>query len=109
MWFLRFNGLLGNVDEELNITMAIRTIGADKVKDLEDFQPANPNLTIDPAIDRSLLSKQILHLYDSFRSAIHFTPDELPAAYRGDARAVAEVNEWTATPTPIELRAIRRN
>jgi penicillin amidase len=99
----RFNGLLGNVDEELNITMAIRTIGADKVKDLEDFQPANPNLTIDPAIDRSLLSKQILHLYDSFRSAIHFTPDELPAAYRGDARAVAEVNEWTATPTPIEL------
>jgi penicillin G amidase len=99
----RFNGLLGNVDQELNIAMAIREIGAEKVKDLDDFQPRNPDLKMDPAIDASLLSKQILHLYDAFRTPIHFTPDELPAADRDDARAVAGINQWTATPTPIEL------
>ena len=99
----RFNGLAGNVDQELNIAMAIREIGAEKVKDLDDFQPANPDLKMDPSIDASLLSKQILHLYDAFRTPIHFTPDELPAADRDDARAVAGMNQWTATPTPIEL------
>jgi penicillin G amidase len=100
----RFNGLLGNVNDELNIAMAVRTIGAEKVKDLNDFQPANPDLTIDPAIDASLLSKQILHLYDAFRTPIHFTPDELPAADRSNDRAaLEEMNQWTATPTPNEL------
>ena len=40
----RFNGLLGNINQELNIALAIREMGVDKVKDVEYFQPANPNL-----------------------------------------------------------------
>ena len=56
----RFNGLLGNIDQELNMALAIKAIGVDKVKDIEYFQPADPDLEIDPAIDASLLSNEIL-------------------------------------------------
>ena len=45
---------------EMNMALAVQALGADKVKDLEHFQPANPDLRIDPAIDASLLSKDIL-------------------------------------------------
>ena len=54
----RFNGLLGNLDEEMNTALAVRAIGAEKVKDLEHYQPADPDLRIDPAIDAQLLSKE---------------------------------------------------
>jgi penicillin G amidase len=99
----RFNGLLGNIGDELNMALAIRTIGVDKVRDIEYFQPANPDLKMDPAIDASLLSQEILHLYNAFRTPIHFTADELSAGYRGNEQAALQVNAWTATPTPVEL------
>jgi len=73
----RFNGLLGNLDEELNMAMAVRSIGAEKVKDIEHFQPANPKLELDPAIDASLLKKEILELYDVYRRPIAFESGEL--------------------------------
>ncbi len=99
----RFNGLLGNINQELNIALAIREMGVDRVKDIEYFQPANPDLNMDPAIDASLLSKQILHLYNAFRTPIHFTPDELAPEYRGNEQAAAKMSAWSSTPTPIEL------
>ncbi len=37
----RFNGLLGNVDQEMNMALAVKAIGAEKVKDIDYFQPAN--------------------------------------------------------------------
>jgi hypothetical protein len=46
----RFNGLLGNLSQELNLALAIRTIGVEKVKDLTYFQPSNPKLEMDPAM-----------------------------------------------------------
>jgi penicillin amidase len=78
----RFNALLGNIDEELSTALAIKIIGVDKVKDIEYFQPADPNLEIDPAIDTSLLSNQILDLYTAFRTPLKFTPDEVLPEYR---------------------------
>ena len=66
----RFNGLLGNVDQELTIALAIKAIGVDQVKDVMYFQPGDPNLEIDPAIDSSLLSKEILALYHAFRTPL---------------------------------------
>ena len=81
----RFNGLLGNIDEEMNIALAVHAIGVAKVKNLEYFQPADPDLKMDPAIDGSLLSKEILELYHAFRTPIKFTPDELAAGYRDKA------------------------
>jgi penicillin amidase len=87
----RFNALLGNIDEELSTALAIKTIGVDKVKDIEYFQPADPNLEIDPAIDTSLLSNQILDLYTAFRTPLKFTADELSPEYR-NPKPVASLN-----------------
>jgi penicillin amidase len=109
----RFNGLLSNIDEEMNIALAVRTIGAKKVKELEYFQPPNPKLEMDKAIDPSLLSKDILALYDAFRTPIRFTPDELVGAYRGDADgALAELNADVSPgtePYSLERQTIGSN
>ncbi|HLH40985.1 MAG TPA: penicillin acylase family protein [Bryobacteraceae bacterium] len=83
----RFNGLLGNIEQELNIALAVRAIGAENVKDIDYFQPPNPNLEMDPAIDASLLSKEILDLYRAYRTPLKFTPDELTAEYRNPKNA----------------------
>ena len=99
----RFNGLLGNLDEELNLALAIRAIGVEKVKDLSYFQPANPKLEMDPAIDAALLSKDILELYHAYREPIRFTADELATAYRGDAKVVARLNQDVQAPSAVDL------
>lgn len=80
----RFNGLAGNLDEELATALSVRDIGAEKLKDLKYFQPANLDLTIDPAIDTSLLTLEILDLYNAFRTPFRFTGDERAAALNHD-------------------------
>ncbi len=99
----RFNGLRGNLDEEMNTALAVRTIGADAVKDLEHYQPANPDLHIDPAIDAKLLAKEILELYDIHRSELEFTPDELPA----ESRATKAAALVSPLPSGLELNQRR--
>jgi penicillin amidase len=105
----RFNGLLGNIDEEMNLALAVRTIGVEKVKDLEYFQPANPDLKMDPAIDPSLLSKNILELYHAFRTPIKFVPEELAAGYRGQSQAVARLDDSVEAPSAIDLSTRRQD
>src|SRR4029078_11703220 len=75
----------------LNMALDIRAIGVDKVKDLEYFQPSNPDLRIDSAIDTSLLSKDILDLYRAFRTPFRFTPHQLAEGFR-DPKMVARVD-----------------
>lgn len=101
----RHNGLRANLDEEMNTALAVRAIGADAVKDLEHYQPADPDLRIDPAIDASLLSKGILELYDIHRSELEFTPDELLPEYRATRGAVPERRSYA--PTAEEMNARR--
>ena len=98
----RFNGLLGNIGEELNIALAVRAIGARKVKDILYFQPSDPDLKIDPAIDTALLTPDILHLYNAFRTPIRFTANELTARFRGDRTVPAELDAETG-PTALDL------
>src|SRR5215469_6946203 len=105
----RFNGLLGNIDQEMNFALAIRTIGADKLKDLEYFQPGDPDLKMDTAIDAALLSKDILELYHAFRTPIKFTPDELAAAYRDQISAVARLDESIEAPSAVDLSTRRED
>ena len=98
----RFNGLRSNLDEEMNTALAVRTIGVDAVKDLEHYQPADPDLRIDPAIDAKLLSKGILELYDIHRSELRYTPDELPPQYRAAKTAAL------TSPLPSGLEISQR-
>jgi penicillin amidase len=98
----RFNGLLGNLMEEMQTALAIRAIGVAKVKDLSYFQPANPNLDMDPAIDASLLSNDILELYLAYRTPIKFTPDELVSQSLGPSNVLAQMDQAVAAPPSLD-------
>src|SRR5665213_89484 len=93
----RFNGLLGNVQSEINMALAVKTLGADKVKDIDYFQPADPDLRIDPAIDTTLLSNDILKVFRAFRTPLKFTADELLPQYR-NPKSVAMLTDDITSP-----------
>ncbi len=109
----RFNGLLGNVTQELNIALAIRAIGVERVKDLDYFQPADPDLDLDPAIDASLLSRNVLGLYSAFRTPLRFTAEDLGAEYRDNSidreHALAQLGESAEYPSAVELSQRRQD
>ena len=104
----RFNGLLGNADSEINMAQAVKALGADKVKDLEYFQPGNPDLRLDPAIDASLLSKDILRVFNAFRTPLKFTADELAPEYR-NPKSVARLETSVVTPSALDQSARRED
>lgn len=99
----RHNGLLANIGQELNMAMAIRDMGVDKVRALSTFYGGEPDLAIDPTIDASLLNRSILELYNAFREPIRFTPDEIAPPYRGTARAPSAIANALYGPTPLDL------
>ena len=51
----RHQGLLSNLSTEIEISRAVATLGTDRVKDLIDFEPGSPDLTLDPLINPQLL------------------------------------------------------
>lgn len=87
----RFNGLLANVNTEINLAQAVRAIGPIQVKALEYFQPDNPDLALDPALHDVPFGPKILAVYNAFRRPLRFTPGMLEAAAS------------TAPPTPFDL------
>jgi len=109
----RFNGLLANIQEELNMALAIRAIGVERTKDLSYFQPDNPSLDLDSAIDASLLSPEVLELYSAFRSPLRFTTDELVAEYRKNStekeQILARLNESADYPSAVDLSQRRED
>jgi penicillin amidase len=80
----RHQGLLGNVEEELNHGRAVAAVGPALVKELSWFHPGDPNITLDSAIDGSLLSAPILAKYQAFHSNVRFQPSDVATAYRND-------------------------
>ena len=104
----RFNGLARNLDDEMNTALSVRALGAEKVKSLSSYQPANPTLDIDPAIDASLLSKTILTTYDAMRAPLHFQPEQVLAEYRKARIASAGMAKIASViPTQAELAGRR--
>ncbi len=104
----RFNGLLGNVDSEIDMALAVKALGADKVKDIEYFQPGDPDLRIDPAIDTSLLSNDILKVFHAFRTQLRFTADELLPEYR-NPKSVARLETMIDVPSPLDQSTRRED
>ena len=94
----RHQGLLGNIGSELNYGRAVAALGAEAVKRIANFHPGDPDITLDPAIDGSLLSQDILGLYNAFRGAVRFRPDHLVPEYRGDAEAFARLEGAPSQP-----------
>ncbi len=101
----RFNGLARNLDDEMNTALSVRALGADKVRSLASYQPANPKIEIDPAIDASLLSKTILAYYNAMRTPLRFQPEQVLAEYRRakTASAASAVQVADLAPTQAEL------
>jgi penicillin amidase len=99
----RFNGLAGNVEEELDIALQVRAVGVERAREVDYFQPGNPNLDLDPAIEPSFLSPDVLSLYIAFRTPLHFTADELVAKYRSPSadkkQILAELDQAAETPS----------
>ena len=73
----RHQGLLGNAPQELNIGRAVARAGAQKVKDIMWFHPKEPNLQLDSTINGGLLDKDILGLYNAYRTDVEFTKSNI--------------------------------
>jgi penicillin amidase len=78
----RHQGLLGNIQAELSIGRAVAKLGPEKVKDYYWFHPRDPEITLDPSIDGTLLFDDILELYNRYRSPVKFQPEDIIPAYR---------------------------
>ena len=73
----RHQGLLGNINQELNVGRAVAKVGADKVRALAWFHPQEPILDLDPAINGALLDADILEIYNAYRKPVKFLPEDL--------------------------------
>ena len=80
----RHQGLLGNIEEELNIGRAVSLIGEDLVKDLLWFHPKEPSLKLPDDITYDDLKQDILRLYDAYRTPIEFKEKYILEEYRND-------------------------
>ena len=85
----RHQGLLGNIGQELEIGRAVALIGEQKVKDLLWFHPRDPELGLDPKIDKNLLFDDILAPYFAFRKPVQFQANDLEENYRSQVNIVA--------------------
>jgi penicillin amidase len=102
----RHQGLLGNITQELNYGRAVSRVGAGTVTSLSTFGPGEPDLTLDEAIDGSLLFDDILRVYNAFRRSIRFQPGDILPAHRSTESA-ERLND--AVAGSLELTASRED
>jgi len=79
----RHQGLLGNIDGEINTLKAVALIGAEKAKEASWFHPKVPDLTIDPKINAQLLLEDdVIAPYHAYRKPIVFKPEDIIASHQ---------------------------
>ena len=96
----RHQGLVSNVTQELDNARAVAALGPEAVAEL-NYYIGDPDLTIDPAIDVSLLDDRILDLYRAHRRALTFEPEDIAVAHRGDRESFERLA--AAMPSEIDL------
>lgn len=77
----RHQGLKGNVSKELDMGLAVAKVGEQKVKELAWLHPKEPDLRLDPAITKEMLSANILEVYNRFHSAFPYSALKLAAPF----------------------------
>ncbi|MFC2087370.1 penicillin acylase family protein [Bacteroidota bacterium] len=89
----RHQGLLRNVEIELATTRAVCLIGEDKVKNIEFFDPREPDLSLNEIIDcESLLENDILKYYNAFKQNLYFQPEDIVLSdYRNNNESFIEL------------------
>ncbi len=90
----RHQGLLANITKEVTLARAVASVGVEKVKQTEVFEPGDPNINIDLKIKKELLTDSVIDLYNAYRKLLRFAPEDLVAdantnkeAYRSLAKA----------------------
>ena len=81
----RHGGLLGNVEEELNLGRAVAAVGPAVVKKIDWFHPGDPDIRLDTAINGSLLTAPILARYQAWHSPVRFPATAGAEPQRDDA------------------------
>jgi penicillin amidase len=95
----RHQGLLGNINEELDTARAVCEIGAERVREIAYFHPQQPDLTLHDPVDCAALKEDILGLYNAYRRPIRFQPEDVAPAYR------ASEADFQATAALIDREA----
>ncbi|MEB8346597.1 penicillin acylase family protein [Flavobacteriaceae bacterium KMM 6898] len=85
----RHQGLLGNIEEELQIGRAVAKLGSATVKDLSWFHPKDPAIDLDPSLDKEPLFQNILELYKAYRKPVAFQESDVQPAYKNLAYETA--------------------
>ena len=80
----RHQGLLGNIDQELNIGRAVSLIGENKVKELMWFHPKDPDISLDNNLTYEDLKQDILRLYNAYREPIEFKKNYILNKYQSE-------------------------
>jgi penicillin amidase len=80
----RHQGLLGNIEQELNIGRAVSLIGEEKVKELMWFHPKDPDITLDNNLTYEDLKQDILRLYNAYREPIEFKKNYILEKYQSE-------------------------
>ncbi|MDG2500698.1 MAG: penicillin acylase family protein, partial [Flavobacteriaceae bacterium] len=88
----RHQGLLGNIDQELNIGRAVSLIGEKRVKELMWFHPKEPSIKLDKKITYDDLKQDILRLYNAYRTPIKFKREYVLDKYKSK-ELIANINK----------------
>ena len=78
----RHQGLLGNINDELNIGRAVAASSPEVVKALKWFHPKDPDIQLDLSITADVLQPDILELYNAFRKPVSFELEDITPTYR---------------------------
>ena len=99
----RHQGLLGNIELELEVARGVAKLGEEKVKDLYWFHPKDPDIKLDPSINQELLFDDILELYNAYRNPIEFEQDDILPEYRSAVieNALGSVTQQKEDPLAI--------
>ncbi len=80
----RHNGLLGNVQTEVQTARWLRQIGEERVVELMNYHPHTPDLSLDSLLTREALEEDILKYYNAFRRPVRFQKEDLTGSLNPD-------------------------
>jgi penicillin G amidase len=78
----RHQSLTANVTEEARYMRALKHMPAEALKELIYFQGGDPVFTPDQALDPRTFPDDVLSLYNAFRNAVEFKPEDVIPEFR---------------------------
>src|SRR5262245_53576053 len=80
----RHNGLFRNVTSKVQYAQLVRMLGVDRTEALLNLHPGRPSLQPDGALDLGSIQQGLLAPYQRARAPVHFHPDDVGPASRGE-------------------------